>query len=133
MQPETSPNRRLARVKELLRQELSEIIRREFNIEEVGLLTVNDVGVSRDLRSAIVFLGFVGTIGWAMNLARTAGNNHMMGILGGLTGGPVGSALGWMLDLGASRLPASTQTAAAPAAAAATPAAAPQLKVRVTA
>jgi ribosome-binding factor A len=61
MQPETSPNRRIARVKELLRQELSEIIRREFNIEEIGLLTVNDVGVSRDLRSAIVFLGFVGT------------------------------------------------------------------------
>jgi ribosome-binding factor A len=61
MQPETSPNRRIARVKELLRQELSEIIRREFSIEEVGLLTVNDVGVSRDLRSAIVFLGFVGT------------------------------------------------------------------------
>ena len=30
----------------------------------------------------------VGTVGWAMNLARTAGNNHMMGILGGLTGGP---------------------------------------------
>lgn len=74
----------------------------------------------------------VGTVGWAMNLARTAGNNHMMGILGGLTGGPVGSALGWMLDLGASRLPASspTATAATPEAA---PAAAPQLKVRVTA
>ncbi len=61
MPAESTPNRRIARVKELLRHELSEIIRREFSIEEVGLLTVNDVGVSRDLRSAIVFLGFIGT------------------------------------------------------------------------
>jgi len=61
MRPESSPSRRIARVKELLRQEISEVVRREFNMEEVGLLTVNDVGVSRDLRSAIVFLGHVGT------------------------------------------------------------------------
>ncbi len=62
MLPETSPNRRIARVKELLKHELSEIIRREFDLAETGLLTVNDVGVSRDLRSGIVFLGFVGTV-----------------------------------------------------------------------
>jgi ribosome-binding factor A len=62
MLPETAPNRRISRVKELLKQELSEVIRREFRIEETGLLTVNDVGVSRDLRSGIVFLGFVGTV-----------------------------------------------------------------------
>jgi ribosome-binding factor A len=55
------PSRRVSRVKELLRHEIAEILRREFSIEEVGLLTVNDVGVARDLRSAIVFLGFVGT------------------------------------------------------------------------
>jgi ribosome-binding factor A len=61
MPPESSPSRRIARVKELLRQEIAEAVRREFNLEEVGLLTVNDVGVSRDLRSAIVFLGHVGT------------------------------------------------------------------------
>lgn len=61
MRPESSPSRRVARVKELLRQEIAETVRREFNLEEVGLLTVNDVGVSRDLRSAIVFLGHVGT------------------------------------------------------------------------
>ncbi len=53
-------NRRLARVRELLKQEVAEVIRQEMSIEEVGLLTVNDVGVARDLRSAIVFLGFVG-------------------------------------------------------------------------
>jgi len=54
-------NRRLARVRELLKQEIAEILRQELSIEEVGLLTVNAVGVGRDLRSAIVFLGFVGT------------------------------------------------------------------------
>jgi ribosome-binding factor A len=55
------PNRRTFRVKELLKHEVAECIRRELSIEEVGLLTVNDVGVSGDLRSATVFLGFVGT------------------------------------------------------------------------
>lgn len=54
-------NRRLARVRELLKQEIAEVLRQEMSIQEVGLLTVNAVGVSRDLRSAIVFLGFVGT------------------------------------------------------------------------
>jgi ribosome-binding factor A len=55
-------NRRLARVRELLKQEIAEVLRQEMSIQEVGLLTVNAVGVSRDLRSAIVFLGFVGTL-----------------------------------------------------------------------
>lgn len=53
-------NRRIARVRELLKQEIAEVLRQEFSIEQVGLLTVNDVGIARDLRSAIVFLGFVG-------------------------------------------------------------------------
>jgi len=56
-----SDNRRIARVRELLKQEVAGILREELSIEEVGLLTVNAVGVGRDLRSAIVFLGFVGT------------------------------------------------------------------------
>ena len=55
------PNRRTARVRELLKHEIAECLRKELSIEEVGLLTVNAVGVGRDLRSAIVFLGFVGT------------------------------------------------------------------------
>lgn len=53
--------RRIFRVKELLKHEIAECIRREFSISEVGLLSVNDVGTSSDLRSATVFLGFVGT------------------------------------------------------------------------
>jgi ribosome-binding factor A len=53
--------RRASRVRELLKQEVAECIRRETSIEEVGLLTVNDVGLASDLRSATVFLGWVGT------------------------------------------------------------------------
>lgn len=56
------PNRRLQRVAELLRREMSEIIRRDFSMEEAGLLTVNDVIVAPDLRTATAFIGFVGTI-----------------------------------------------------------------------
>jgi len=55
------PNRRSARVKELLKQQVAECIRQELTINEVGLLTVNDVGIASDLKSATVFLGFVGT------------------------------------------------------------------------
>ncbi len=53
--------RRIFRVKELLKHEIAECIRREFSISEVGLLSVNDVGMASDLRAATVFLGFVGT------------------------------------------------------------------------
>lgn len=55
------PNRRLQRVAELVRRELSEIIRRDLAVDEVGLLTVNDVVVAPDLRTATAFVGFVGT------------------------------------------------------------------------
>jgi ribosome-binding factor A len=60
---QSTNNRRIARVRELLKQEISEVIRQEIPIDTAGLLTVNDVGVARDLRSAIVFLGFVGSKG----------------------------------------------------------------------
>ena len=46
------PSRRLQRVSELVRRELSEILRRDLSVEEVGLLTVNDVVVAPDLRTA---------------------------------------------------------------------------------
>ncbi len=55
------PSRRLQRVAELVRRELSEIIRRDLAVDEVGLLTVNDVIVAPDLRTATAFVGFVGT------------------------------------------------------------------------
>jgi len=51
---------RLQRVRELLRREIGETIRREFPVSEVGLITVNDVDVAGDLHSAIVFISILG-------------------------------------------------------------------------
>ena len=52
---------RLERVRELLKRELGEIIRREIPLNEAGLITVNEVGIAPDLKSATVFVGVVGT------------------------------------------------------------------------
>ena len=55
------PSLRLQRVRELLKREIGEVIRREFEVSEAGLITVNDVDVSGDLHSAIVFISILGT------------------------------------------------------------------------
>jgi ribosome-binding factor A len=52
---------RTERVRELLKRELGEIIRREIPIGEFGLITVNEVGVAADLKSAVVYVGVIGT------------------------------------------------------------------------
>ncbi len=52
---------RMQRVRELLKRELGEIIRKEFAISEAGLISVNEVEVTGDLQNATVFLGVVGT------------------------------------------------------------------------
>src|SRR6266542_1525795 len=49
------------RVRELLKREIGEIIRREIPTGDAGLITVNDVGIAGDLQSATVFVGIVGT------------------------------------------------------------------------
>ena len=54
------PNLRHERVRELLKREIGEVIRREFNVSEVGLVTVNDVDVGGDLKSAVVFISILG-------------------------------------------------------------------------
>jgi ribosome-binding factor A len=54
-------NLRHERVRELLKREVGEAIRREIPMNEAGLLTVNEVGVASDLRSATVFVGVIGT------------------------------------------------------------------------
>ncbi len=54
------PSLRLQRVRELLKREIGEVIRREFPVSESGLITVNDVDVSGDLHSAIVFISILG-------------------------------------------------------------------------
>jgi ribosome-binding factor A len=48
-------------VRELLKRQIGEVIRREISINEAGLISVNDVGVSGDLQSATVFVSIVGT------------------------------------------------------------------------
>jgi ribosome-binding factor A len=47
-------------VNELLKHELGEIIRREFSITDTGLVSVNAVETSGDLRSAKVFVSILG-------------------------------------------------------------------------
>ena len=54
------PSLRIQRVRELLKREIGEAIRREFEVSEVGLITVNDGDVSGDLHSAVVFISILG-------------------------------------------------------------------------
>lgn len=55
------PSHRLLRVRELLKREIGEAIRREIPVEQAGLVTVNDVDVSGDLRLATAFIGILGS------------------------------------------------------------------------
>jgi ribosome-binding factor A len=48
------------RVRELLKREVGEAIRREIPVTEAGLITVNDVGVAGDLKSATIYIGVIG-------------------------------------------------------------------------
>ena len=52
---------RLQRVRELLKRELGEVIRREIPVDEGGLVTVNEISVSSDLHSAAAYVGILGT------------------------------------------------------------------------
>ena|ERR1035437_1828992 len=54
------PNLRHDRVCELLRRAIGEAIRREFHVDDVGLITVNDINVGGDLRTAVVFITILG-------------------------------------------------------------------------
>src|SRR5437899_3038433 len=54
------PSLRLQRVRELLKRQIGEVIRREFEVSEAGLITVNDVDVAGDLHSAVVFISIFG-------------------------------------------------------------------------
>jgi ribosome-binding factor A len=55
------PSVRIQRVRELLKREIGEVIRREFPVSEVGLISVNDVDVAGDLQSAVVYVSVLGT------------------------------------------------------------------------
>ena len=54
------PNHRQQRVRELLKRAIGEAIRREFNVSEAGLISVNDVDCTGDLKSAVVFISILG-------------------------------------------------------------------------
>ena len=55
------PSHRMLRVRELLKREIGEILRRELPVGQAGLVTVNDVDLSGDLRNAKVFVSFLGS------------------------------------------------------------------------
>jgi ribosome-binding factor A len=52
--------RRLERVRELLKREVGETIRRELPVNEAGLISVNDVSVSADLQHATIYVSILG-------------------------------------------------------------------------
>ena len=54
------PTLRHERVRELLKRAIGEAIRREFHVSDVGLITVNDIDVGGDLKSAVVFISILG-------------------------------------------------------------------------
>ena len=51
---------RLLRVRELLKRSISEAIQRDIPVDKAGLITVNEVEVSPDLRLAKVYVSFLG-------------------------------------------------------------------------
>ena len=54
------PTLRQQRVCELLKRAIGEAIRREFNVSDVGLITVNDVDCPGDLKTAVVYVSILG-------------------------------------------------------------------------
>lgn len=51
----------MQRVRELVKRALSEILRREMPVADLGLASINDVDVASDLHTATVYVGLVGT------------------------------------------------------------------------
>ena len=77
-------NLRHERVRELVKRELGEAIRREFNVEDAGLITVNDVDMGGDLRTAVVFISILGNAGQKSRGLELLNNNRirLQGVLG---------------------------------------------------
>ena len=51
---------RLERVREMLKREIGEVIRRELPVNQAGLINVNDLEVAADLKNATVYIGILG-------------------------------------------------------------------------
>ena len=56
------PSHRQQRVREMLKREIGEAVRREIPISQAGLVSVNDVEMSGDLKSAKVFVSILGNL-----------------------------------------------------------------------
>ncbi|HEY7024093.1 MAG TPA: 30S ribosome-binding factor RbfA [Candidatus Limnocylindrales bacterium] len=54
-------SQRTARLDELLREEISDVVRREVDDPRIGFVTITDVEVSPDLRHANVWVSVIGT------------------------------------------------------------------------
>jgi len=52
---------RLERVRELLKREIGEVIRRELPFSEAGVVNVNDIAVAANLQNATVYVGILGS------------------------------------------------------------------------
>jgi len=55
------PSHRQLRVRELLKRQIGEAIRREIPSDQAGIITVNDVAVAGDLRLATVYISILGS------------------------------------------------------------------------
>jgi ribosome-binding factor A len=77
------PNLRHERVRELLKRAIGEAIRREFHVSDVGLITVNDVEVGGDLKSAVVFITILGNAGQQKHGLQVLEQNriHIQGLV----------------------------------------------------
>jgi ribosome-binding factor A len=54
-------SQRLKRINQLIREELSDILRSEFPLDRMDLISVQEVRVTRDLKYAEVFINYLGT------------------------------------------------------------------------
>jgi ribosome-binding factor A len=54
---------RLERVRELLKREIGEVIRRELPFSEAGVVSVNDLDVAANLQNATVYISILGGAG----------------------------------------------------------------------
>jgi ribosome-binding factor A len=70
-------NLRQERVRELLKRAIGEAVRREFSVDDVGLITVNDVDVGGDLRSAVVFISVLGNPGQQKRALQVLDENRI--------------------------------------------------------
>jgi len=70
------PSLRVQRIRELLRREIGEILRRELPVHKAGLISVNEVEVSGDLQSAKVYVSVLGNADQEKNALHFLNENR---------------------------------------------------------